>query len=92
MDELRRNEPLHFTAARELYRLSAAATPGDVIDQLTAKLSQLTSMLNIVCGLGIENFRNCHAHVQNDYLWTCEQIASECKELAVRLPYPTVEG
>ena len=77
---------LSFTASgASLYQLKASVHPLDVIDQLTAQLGQLSAMLSTVTGEGIDNFLSLSQHTQNRYLWGCQRLSDECRELATHL-------
>jgi hypothetical protein len=76
------NISFNFQAGGTLYRLHDDATEIDIYDQLTARLTQLNSMLSMVIGEGFDMFSNHSDQIQSDYLWTCAMLTRECQELA----------
>ena len=56
--------------------------PMDAFDSLSAKLKILDANLALVIGEGFENFSRYSDEIQGAYLWGCQQLASECNELA----------
>lgn len=54
----------------------------EVQDLLNQKLVSLEAMLTIPCGCGGETFRVWADHVQDDYLFACNRLASECRRLS----------
>lgn len=73
---------INFAAAGPFYTLHADATAGDIQDQLSARLSQLSAMLTMTCGAGFKTFSNWSDEIQHDYLWACSMLAEECKGLS----------
>ena len=72
---------IEFAAAGKLYQIHPDATSADARDQLSARLSQLHSMLIITHGCGLESFENWSDDIKDNYLWGCAMLAKECKEL-----------
>lgn len=72
---------INFAATGPFYTLHADATPGDIQDQLSARLSQLSAMLTMTTGAGFESFSNWSDEIQHNYLWACSMLAEECKGL-----------
>lgn len=70
-----------FAAGGTLYRLHPDASALDVRNQLGARLSQLTSMLQMIHGNGFENFDTWSDEVKDNYLWGCSMLAEECLAL-----------
>ena len=73
---------LRFDATGALYALRQSATALDCHDQLTARLAQLSAMLEIIKGQGFETFSCYNDDVQENYLSACAMIGRECEELA----------
>ncbi len=84
-NEERASSDVTFTAGKAIYHANPNAAPGDIADHLTAKLGQLSAMLHLVFGEGLESFENMSDSIKNSYLWSCAMIADECKELSERL-------
>ncbi len=84
-DEIKVNADLKFTAARAIYQTKSDAATEDITDHLNAKLGQLSAMLHLIFGEGLERFTNMNDTIQDNYLWSCAMVADECKELAERL-------
>lgn len=74
-----------FAAAGTLYQLHPDASRLDVLDQLNARLSQLNSMLTLTHGIGFETFNAWDADTKENYLWSCDMLAKECKALVRHL-------
>lgn len=74
-----------FAFKSPLYQLHPDADPGDVRDQLSARLAQLSAMLMMIHGNGFDNFESWSDHVKQNYLWGCSMLAEECKELEIHL-------
>lgn len=74
-----------FAAIDGLYQLKDDASQVDIIDQLNARLGQLSAMLTMTCGTGREHFDQWSDGVKGNYLWAASMIADECKELALHL-------
>lgn len=79
------NTDLTFTAAGPIYQAKPDASTDSITNHLGAKLAQLSAMLHLVYGEGLERFNNMNDTIQDNYLWSCAMIADECKELAERL-------
>ena len=79
------NLPEHFegfglsTTSGSLYTLAAEVDRLDLIDHLAARISQLDAMLTMVCGQGADSFHQWSDDVQDNYLWACNSISTECK-------------
>jgi hypothetical protein len=66
----------------KIERNSAMATiRRDALDELNLKIDSLCANLTMICGGGFESFSGCSANVQDSYLFGCEQLANECREL-----------
>lgn len=76
---------VQFATVTNLYALHPEATERDVRDHLSARLDQLSAMLEVICGRGSEGFGKWSDDVQDDYLWACSMVANECKALANHL-------
>lgn len=70
-----------FTAGGKIYRLSTEAKPGDLIDQINARMAQLSAMLNMVIAEGSERFGQMSAEIKDDYLWGCSMLCDEARDL-----------
>lgn len=70
------------TGAGVLYTLADGVTKLDVKDHLHGRLMQLEAMLTMTCGNGADNFQSWNDEMQDTYLWACNSLATECKELA----------
>ncbi len=57
----------------------------DRLDKLHQKLAQLEAVLAMSYGDAGESFRNMNDDLQDNYLWSCGTLATECKELALSL-------
>ncbi len=79
------NAALKFTGALAIYQAKPDAATEDITDHLNAKLGQLSAMLHLIFGEGLERFTSMNDAIQDNYLWSCAMIADECKELAERL-------
>lgn len=82
------NTAMTFTAATETYALAKEATPMSVLDQLTARLDQLCSMLYMTTGESFDSFNLQNEHIKHSYLWACSMAAEECNQLIGLLPRP----
>lgn len=60
---------------------------GDIenLDELSKKAAQLEALLLMTCGEGGEVFRRKSDEIQENYLWSCSEIASEVSKLAQKL-------
>lgn len=67
------------------YEFASDATKASLIDQLVARANQLSAMLHMVTGDGFENFETFAEKPRHDYLWACDSLAEEIKELAAKL-------
>jgi hypothetical protein len=72
---------INFAAAGPFYTLHADATQGDIQDQLSARLSQLSAMLIMIHGGGFDSFCQWSDEIKQNYLWACSMLAEECKDL-----------
>lgn len=54
----------------------------DLIDQLTAKTSQLSALLTMISGSGFEDFNGYNDTIKQNYLWACADIANGVRALA----------
>jgi len=68
-----------------LYHVAPSASKTDIINQLQARLAQLSAMLCTTYGGGFETFDNWSEDVKDNYLWGCATMADECRELCQRL-------
>lgn len=73
-------------AVPSVYLHNPAASSEDRLDQLTARLGQLSAMLLLThARLGTEDsFGRLNATHQDNYMWCCWSLAEECRELAER--------
>lgn len=77
---------LKFTASNDpLYVLAPGATPGAMIDQITARQSQLAALLLVTYGESGDAFRTLPDTYQNDYMWACGMLADEIQALTSAL-------
>lgn len=74
-----------FHAAGPVYAFAPDAKPVDLADQLSARLGQLTAMLNLIIGEGLGRFNGMATQLQDDYLWNCAMLAEECNDLSKAL-------
>jgi putative NADPH-quinone reductase len=65
-----------------VYDISPGATSTDVRELLEVKLMHLEAMLVMTWGVGGEAFRKQGVTVQDNYLWACSALASECGRLS----------
>lgn len=72
---------LTFTASVGIYQLNPEASDTELCDQLAARLDQLSAMLTIVTGNGFETFSRWNDEIQCNYLWACNMISDECRDL-----------
>lgn len=70
-----------LTEGQYFYQLAEGVTQLDVIDALDEKLVQLSSMLTMIHGHGYQTFDNYSDEIKDNYLWACERLADECKQL-----------
>lgn len=68
-----------------LYQLRPEADQAEILEQLDTRLTQLSAMLTIVYGNGGETFRVWNDDIQDNFLWACQMLALECKDLAGHL-------
>lgn len=54
----------------------------DRLDSLQQKLAHLDAMLLMTYGQAGETFRGMRDDVQDNFLWSCSVLASECHQLA----------
>lgn len=73
---------LHFTASNGLYAIAPGALTLTAVDQLTARLSQLSALLTMTTGSGFGSFNQWNDDIRSNYLWCCAMMARECKQLA----------
>lgn len=76
---------IDFATIWPFYQLHPDAKKTDVQDQLSARLAQLTSMLQMIHGNGFENFESWSDEIKHNYLWGCSMLAEECKSLGRHL-------
>ncbi len=57
----------------------------DRLNDLDQKLAQLEAILVMTHGDAGESFRSMSDDLQDNFLWTCRTLASDCKELALGL-------
>ena len=62
----------------------------DRLDSLQQKLAQLEAMLMMSYGCAGETFRCMNDVLQDNYLWACSNLASECKDLVFGLSSASV--
>lgn len=75
------NKGLHFTVGGPLYRFVDNPDPGDVSDQLNARLEQLGAMMDMA-GNGVRD-------ISSAYFWNAGLIVKECQDLAPLLSRPS---
>jgi len=54
----------------------------DVVDILTRKTAQLSSMLVTITGTGFESFITYNDEIKGEYLWACADLACQIKILS----------
>lgn len=64
----------------------------DRFDSLQQKLAQLDAMLNMSYGCAGEAFRNMNDALQDNYLWACSTLATECVDLVCTLYQADFKG
>lgn len=64
----------------------------DRFDSLQQKLAQLDAMLNMSYGCAGEAFRNMNDALQDNYLWACSTLATECVDLVCGLSLASVDS
>lgn len=64
-----------------VYQIVDGAKAFDIEFMLETRLSQLDAMLSVIYGAGGEAFRENNDTIQDNYLWACSVMATECKEL-----------
>ena len=64
-----------------LYALADGAKRDDIQSTLSAKLAQLEAMLKVTYGCSGEIFRNHNSTIQDNYMWACVNLATECRAL-----------
>jgi hypothetical protein len=74
-----------FTAATGLYAIAPDADRTDMLDQLSARLTQLEAMISSTCGAAGETFRSMSAGRQDAFMWACLSLAKEANELSIVL-------
>jgi len=75
--------PKEITAIESaIYGIHAGDTRNNAQDVLDQKLAHLDAMLTIICGCGGELFRGWSGEVQDNYMFACSTLASECKRLS----------
>lgn len=75
-----------FTASSNVYQIPADAKPNNVRDQLHAKITQCSAMLNmLVSDGGLEHFRCMSDEAQSDYIWAISMATDEAKDLINRM-------
>lgn len=70
-----------FTACGPVYTLCEGATKDDLLNQMSARLSQLEAMLLLISGVGNKSFSELFQKDQSNYLWACWTMTLECREL-----------
>lgn len=75
-----------------LYQLQDSASQIDIIDQLYARLRQLTAMLSTITGEGLDNFLSLSQDNQDYFLWACQSLSVECSELVLHLSHSPRSG
>ena len=70
-----------FSAGGKIYRLADDAKPGDLFDQVNARMAQLSAMLNMVIAEGSERFDQMSAEIKDDYLWGASMLCDEARDL-----------
>lgn len=67
-----------------IYKLSENATAEDLMNQLHAKIVLLDAMLEFI-GPGGDDLDQMDDERRSNYLWGCQTLARECKDLSNRL-------
>lgn len=75
-------QPFNYPSERSpVYAIAPGADAFAVKMLMEAKLAHLDAMLLAIYGDGGETFRNMNDTTQDEYLWACSYLASECREL-----------
>jgi len=69
------------SSVHPLYAVTASACKNDLTDRLISRLAHLESMLATTYGDSGEAFRCLNDDLQDNYMWACSDMASECREL-----------
>ncbi|WP_298622274.1 hypothetical protein [uncultured Zoogloea sp.] len=83
--------PFTFTAAGPVYALAPGVKAGDIADQIAARQRQLSALLAMTYGEQGAAFRTMSSDLQDAYMWACDMIAGEIRELNAAL-LATVKG
>ena len=75
----------------EIYQIASTATASDICEFAHTKLLHLNSMLLHTCGNSAEAFQCWNDSIQDNYLWACQQMASECADLLSDLNHLILE-
>lgn len=80
------NEPITITIDRNaVLVLNPHADQASVIDALSAELSQLEGMSNLLTGEELQAFRRMSETMQEDYLWALQQKIEQARRLSQML-------
>jgi hypothetical protein len=71
--------PTRFSLPDGLLVLSPNASADDVHTRLDTSLSHLYAMLSMTYGPGYQAFKGYNETIQENYLWACSSLASECQ-------------
>ena len=63
----------------------------DTLDKLETKLAQLNAILNSIYGGGFESFQGLNDTLQENILWACGDLSSDCQRLASSLSPASVK-
>lgn len=69
-----------------VHRIRSGATQGDILNELQARQAHLAALLAVASdGNGLEVVNTEEVH---NFLWACEWIANDCRDLAGALLPP----
>lgn len=72
---------LDFTVGSATYCLHPDAKLQDILDQISARQGQLTSMLAMTVGEAGEALRSLPSETVGHFMWTCQSLAAEANTL-----------
>ncbi len=72
---------LDFTVGSETYCLHPDAKLPDILDQISARQGQLTSMLAMTVGGAGEALRSLPSETVGHFMWACQSLAAEVNTL-----------
>lgn len=68
-----------------VYAIAPSADADDVRSLLEAKMAHLEALLMMTYGEGGESFRSMRDDLQDNYMWSCCDMATEIRELFQQL-------